>query len=101
MLLVGFFAHMCVSTTAREGLMRGLAVEVDPQATGGYPLDHPILGAQSAEEVTRTALLQLSHMGVSIASHASDGSPPTPRSSRSASRAADLEDVSRPAAHRK
>jgi nicotinamidase-related amidase len=67
-LLVGFFAHMCVSTTAREALMRGLAVEVDPQATGGYPLDHPILGAQSAEEVTRSALLQLSHMGVSIAS---------------------------------
>ena len=66
-LLVGFFAHMCVSTTAREALMRGLSVAVDPDGTGGYPWRHELLGEQSAEEVHRTALLHLSHLGVSIA----------------------------------
>lgn len=66
-LLVGFFAHMCLSTTAREALMRGLRVTVDPDATGGYPIQHPALGAQTAEEVHRTALLQLSHLGIKIA----------------------------------
>lgn len=50
-LLVGFYAHMCVSTTVREGLMRGLRVLVDPDATGGAPLQHDLLGEQSAEEV--------------------------------------------------
>jgi len=65
-LLVGFFAHMCVSTTAREGLMRGLSVWIDPIATGGYPLDHPLLGRQSADEVARTALLQLTQMGAKV-----------------------------------
>jgi nicotinamidase-related amidase len=65
-LLVGFFAHMCVSTTAREGLMRGLAVAVDPDATGGFPVSHPLLGAQPADEVCRSALLHLSHLGVAI-----------------------------------
>ena len=72
-LLVGFFAHMCVSTTAREALMRGLRVAVDPDATGGYPIEHPLLGALPAEEVCRTALLQLSHMGVAIESGAATG----------------------------
>ena len=67
-LLVGFFAHMCVSTTAREGVMRGLAVSVDFDATGGFPLQHDSLGRQSAEEVARTALLHLSHLGVAITS---------------------------------
>jgi hypothetical protein len=47
--------------------MRGLRVSIDPDATGGYPIQHPTLGAQSAEEVQRTALLQLSHLGVEIA----------------------------------
>jgi nicotinamidase-related amidase len=65
-LLVGFFAHMCVSTTAREALMRGLRVSIDPEGTGGFPLRHELLGAQSAEEVHRTALLQLSHLGARI-----------------------------------
>jgi nicotinamidase-related amidase len=65
-LLVGFFTHMCVSTTAREALMRGLRVAVDPDATGAFPLRHKILGEQSADEVRRTALLQLNHLGVSI-----------------------------------
>lgn len=65
-LIVGFFAHMCVSTTSREALMRGLRVSVDPDGTGGCPISHQLLGELSAEEVRRTALLQLSHMGVSI-----------------------------------
>lgn len=66
-LIVGFFAHMCVSTTSREALMRGLRVSVDPDGTGGFPLRHELLGELSADEVRRTALLQLSHMGVRIA----------------------------------
>lgn len=65
-LIVGFFAHMCVSTTAREALMRGLRVAVDPAGTGGFPIRHELLGEQSAAEVHRTALLQLSHLGVTI-----------------------------------
>jgi nicotinamidase-related amidase len=65
-LIVGFFAHMCVSTTAREALMRGLRVAVDFDGTGGFPIRHALLGVQSAAEVRRTALLQLSHLGVRI-----------------------------------
>jgi nicotinamidase-related amidase len=65
-LLVGFFTHMCVSTTAREAIMRGLAVSIDPDGTGAYPLEHDLLGSQSADEVARTALLQLAHMGATI-----------------------------------
>jgi nicotinamidase-related amidase len=66
-LIVGFYAHMCVSTTAREALMRGLRVAVDPEATGAAPIRHELLGEQTAAEVQRTALLQLSHLGVAIA----------------------------------
>lgn len=65
-LIVGFFAHMCVSTTAREALMHGLRVAVDPEATGASAIQHPLLGEQTAAEVHRTALLQLSHLGVAI-----------------------------------
>lgn len=65
-LLVGFFAHMCVSTTAREALMRGVSVSIDPDGTGGFPWRHELLGEQSAEEVKRTALLQLNHLGAKI-----------------------------------
>lgn len=71
-LIVGFFAHMCVSTTAREALMRGLRVAVDPEGTGGFPIRHALLGDQSAAEVQRTALLQLSHLGVRIAPRGSE-----------------------------
>jgi nicotinamidase-related amidase len=72
-LIVGFFVHMCVSTTAREALMRGLHVAVDPVGTGGVTIQHELLGVQSAEEVHRTALLHLSHLGVRIA--ASESAP--------------------------
>ncbi len=65
-LIVGFFTHMCVSTSAREALMRGLRVAVDPAATGAFPVQHDLLGEQSAEDVRRTALLHLSHLGVRI-----------------------------------
>ena len=65
-LLVGFFTHMCVSTTAREALVRGFDVAVDGDATGAHDIDHPLLGAQTADEVRRSALLQLTHMGVRL-----------------------------------
>jgi nicotinamidase-related amidase len=66
-LIVGFFAHMCISTSSREALVRGFDVIVDPEATGATDIEHPILGRQTADEVRRSALLQLSNMGVKIA----------------------------------
>ena len=65
-LLVGFFTHMCLSTSAREALVRGFSVEIDPAATGAHQIVHPVLGMQTADEVRRTALLQLSDMGVKL-----------------------------------
>ena len=67
--VVGFFTHMCVSTTCREALVRGFEVFVDPEATGAHDLEDSALGKQSAEEVRRSALLQLRDMGVKIADH--------------------------------
>jgi nicotinamidase-related amidase len=66
LLLVGFFAHMCLSTSTREALVRGFSVAIDPEATGARDLAHPLLGRQTADEVRRTALLQLSDMGAEI-----------------------------------
>lgn len=66
-LLVGFYAHMCLSTTAREALVRGFDVAVDPQATGARDLDDQLLGRQSAADVCRSALLHLVNMGVTLA----------------------------------
>ncbi len=66
LLLVGFFTHMCLSTSAREALVRGFSVCIDPAATGAHDLVHPMLGKQTADEVRRTALLQLSDMGAEI-----------------------------------
>jgi nicotinamidase-related amidase len=65
-LLVGFFTHMCVSTSAREALVRGFEVWVDPSATGARDLAHPVLGSATADAVRRMALLQLADMGVKI-----------------------------------
>jgi nicotinamidase-related amidase len=65
-LLVGFFAHMCVSTSAREAYVRYLNVAVDPDGTASRPIQHALLGEQTAEEVRRTALLHLSSLGVAI-----------------------------------
>jgi len=65
-MILGFFTHMCVSTSVREALVRGFAVVVDPEATGARELVHPTLGHQSADEVRRTALLQVEDMGAVI-----------------------------------
>ena len=67
-LLVGFYAHMCVSTSAREALIRGFEVAIDPEATGACDLEHPLLGQQTADEVRRFALLHLTNMGVKLES---------------------------------
>jgi nicotinamidase-related amidase len=66
-LIVGFYTHMCVSTTAREALVRGFDVAVDPDATGARALEDAELGNLSADEVRRSALLHLQNMGVTIA----------------------------------
>ena len=65
-LLVGFYTHMCVSTTAREALVRGFEVAVDPDATGTRALEDDLLGRLTADEVRRSALLHLKNMGVAI-----------------------------------
>jgi nicotinamidase-related amidase len=66
-LIVGFYAHMCLSTTAREALIRGFDVSVDPEATGARDLEDAVLGRQTADEVRRSTLLHLTNMGVTIA----------------------------------
>ena len=65
-LITGFYAHMCVSTSVREALVRDFEVVIDPHATGACDLEHPLLGAQSANEVRRSALLQLVNMGATL-----------------------------------
>ena len=65
-LIAGFYAHMCLSTSAREALVRGFHVFIDPEATGARELEDDRLGRQSADEVRRTALLHLKNMGVTI-----------------------------------
>jgi len=66
-LIVGFYAHGCLSTSAREALVRGFDVAVDPNATGSTDMHHPLLGHQTADEVRRYALLHLTNMGVTLA----------------------------------
>lgn len=66
-LIVGFYTHMCLSTSAREALVRGFDVAVDPDATGARDLEDDLLGQLSADEVRRSALLHLKNMGVTIA----------------------------------
>ncbi|MCU1284020.1 MAG: isochorismatase hydrolase [Acidobacteriales bacterium] len=70
-LIVGFFAHMCVSTSAREALVRDFDVHVDPAATGAQALQNDALGSQTADEVVRTAMLHLKNMGVELATSGS------------------------------
>lgn len=65
--LMGFYTHMCVSTSAREALVRGFEVHVDPDATGARDLNDDLLGQQTADAVRRSALLHLSNMGVTVA----------------------------------
>jgi nicotinamidase-related amidase len=66
-LIVGFYAHMCLSTCAREALSRGFQVLLDPEATGSCDLDSELLGKQTADEVRRSALLHLLSMGARAA----------------------------------
>jgi nicotinamidase-related amidase len=65
-LIVGFYTHMCLSTSVREALIRGFDVQVDPEATGARDLEDPVLGKLTADEVRRSALLQLVHMGATL-----------------------------------
>lgn len=65
-LIVGFYAHMCLSTSVREALIRGFEVFIDPAATGARDLEHDLLGRQTAEQVVRSALLQLTNMGAQV-----------------------------------
>jgi nicotinamidase-related amidase len=64
--VAGFYAHMCLSTTVREALVRGFEVAIDPEATGARDLEHPELGRQTADEVRRSTLLHLAHMGATV-----------------------------------
>jgi nicotinamidase-related amidase len=65
-LIVGFYAHMCVSTSVREALIRGFGVQVDPEGTGARDLDDPVLGQLTADDVRRSALLHVVHMGATL-----------------------------------
>lgn len=65
-LITGFYTFGCVSTTAREAIMRDLTVYLDPNATGACPLEHKTLGVLTADEVKRSALLQLVGMGAHL-----------------------------------
>jgi nicotinamidase-related amidase len=65
-LVTGFYTHGCVSTTAREAIMRDLTVYLDPDATGACDIADEILGDLSADDVRRSALLQLKSMGAQI-----------------------------------
>jgi nicotinamidase-related amidase len=71
--IVGFYAHMCLSTSVREALIRGLDVFIDPEATGARDLEHPVLGSQSADEVRRSALLQLTNLGAQVLAQSEKG----------------------------
>lgn len=73
--IVGFYTHMCVSTTVREALVRDYEVRVDPAATGATDLEDPVLGRQTADEVRRAALLHLTHMGATLAATPSRVAP--------------------------
>jgi nicotinamidase-related amidase len=66
LLVVGFHAHLCLSTTAREALSLGFDVQVDPEATGARDLEDPVLGRLTADQVRRSALLHLVHMGATV-----------------------------------
>src|SRR5580692_4514155 len=54
-LLVGFYTHMCLSTSAREALVRGFDVAVDPDATAARDRGDRLVAERRADEVHRTA----------------------------------------------
>jgi nicotinamidase-related amidase len=65
-LITGFYTHGCVSTTAREAIMRDYKVALDPDATGSCAITHEGFGSLSADEVKMGALLQLYNMGARL-----------------------------------
>ena len=65
-LITGFYTHGCVSTTAREAIMRSMNVVIDSNATATCDLQNEKLGALTANEVKRSALIQLAGMGAII-----------------------------------
>ncbi len=62
----GFYTHGCLSTTAREAIMKDYSVIVLYDATGACDLEDKLLGRLSAEEVRRSALIHLAGMGATI-----------------------------------
>lgn len=75
-LVAGFYTHMCLSTSVREALIRGFDVVIDPEGTGARDLEDAHLGTLSADEVRRTALLQLRDMGARIESATQESESP-------------------------
>jgi nicotinamidase-related amidase len=75
LLIVGFYTHMCLSTSAREALIRGFDVFIDPEATGARDLEDGVLGRQTADEVRRSTLLHLTNMGANIVTTTIEASP--------------------------
>ena len=65
-LIMGFYTHGCVSTTTREAIMLDLHVFLDPDATGTCEIQHELLGKMTADEIRRSALLQLVNMGAEL-----------------------------------
>jgi len=55
---------------ALQVLLAGLEVSLDPEATGACDMEHPVLGKLSADEVRRSAILQLINMGARLSSWA-------------------------------
>lgn len=61
LVLTGYMAHMCVSTTAREGFQKGYEVLLAEEAIG----DRDIPGV-SGEEVKRVALAELADVFATV-----------------------------------
>lgn len=68
-LIMGFYTFGCVSTTTREAIMAGLTVYLEPEGTGACDIEHELLGLMPANEVRRSALLQLAAMGAIVHRH--------------------------------
>lgn len=64
--LTGFYTHGCVSTTAREGIMKGYRVFIDPAATATIAISEAELGTMTARELKKAALLHLCDMGAQM-----------------------------------
>lgn len=64
--IVGFYTHGCVSTTAREAIMRDYSVLIDPEATSSFAMKNEFLGNFTAEEVHKSAIMHLVNMGAKL-----------------------------------